>query len=823
MKKAAAFIRMTALSLAVTLTLSGCAVHKDNSDAPSSTSSEIELIDDISAKEASAETASSPAASSFDKAFEGIDNYTELCFGYTSGGKYEPVDYEEYTSVMYAGYMASEEFYNMALEYDEYKDMSYEEFKKEIYSRMNIDPSAAEKYSKYSMFIIVSYYGEDEDADHSAAARKGFEFFAEKLSENSKFSADMLGEDKTIYVNIDQNGDIISVSAGYNGKDGDNIYIMKDEVISRYGDGYVLIGTTAVPKDIESLYISNNPDDKYSRQIDNYSEEDYDAAVFDYSGYHQNNIYDSDEYGTLDLTEIAENLPNLKKLYISAGISIVGLESLENYDGFSELAVSLWTMSEENIDILSGLSNIEKLRICGIEKKEEIAWAENAKAQKLSIECSCDDELLKFVYTLPNVTELEISAHFTGEIPDLSGIEAMTNLTKLKIGTVLGGFSMKAPDFAPLEGLTALEELEILGNNGKNFESIGKIKTLKSLRLSGIEYNENGKLGVDLSVFSNCTNIEYLEIYYVDSSIISALPHMTNLKKLKMIIHNGIFMGGLGDVAEITSLEELTINEANAFDISLAGISKLSSLKALILNKCKFKNISEIRECPALKTLIIDDGGKNIFDAEDIENNTQIEELYLKNVSFRHYKSLKALTSLKKLTLISTDLTEAQTDDLRKDMTWCEFEAVLPEKENNGDGDKTDKTLSLAEPLKTVYIDNIRVETDNTNSDYYNMALNIKNCGEEPLESLTVFMEENGLLDGCDKIAIAYHAFDDHYKVDEILEINDKGIDYESSDVYYSVLAPYDDDYIKNRLFRTLDPGCEARIILHLKDNDSGI
>ena len=71
MKKTAALIRMTALLLAVTLTLSGCTADKNNGDDPSSPQ-EAELIDDISAEEASAENTSSTAVVSFDKAFENI-------------------------------------------------------------------------------------------------------------------------------------------------------------------------------------------------------------------------------------------------------------------------------------------------------------------------------------------------------------------------------------------------------------------------------------------------------------------------------------------------------------------------------------------------------------------------------------------------------------------------------------------------------------------------------------------------------------------------------------------------------------------------------
>ena len=142
---------MAALLLAVALTLSGCTVQKNNGGS----SAEAELTDDISA-------AAAPSPSdALSESFDGIGSYAELCFGYTSDGKYETVDYEEYSSVMYAQYLASEEFYNMALENGENNDMSYEDFKKEMYSYFDLDPSAAEKYSKYIMSVTLSYYGED--------------------------------------------------------------------------------------------------------------------------------------------------------------------------------------------------------------------------------------------------------------------------------------------------------------------------------------------------------------------------------------------------------------------------------------------------------------------------------------------------------------------------------------------------------------------------------------------------------------------------------------------------------------------------------------
>lgn len=819
MKRTSAFIRAAALSLAVMLTASGC------TSSPVSPS-EMELTDDISAAETSTEAA--PAAVPVDKAFEGIDSYTSLYLGYTSDGKYELVDQDEYGNMLFARYMSSEEFYNAIMEeyalyaddeeaseyYSEYKDMTYEEFKEKVYSEMETDPA---KYDKYSMFVEVSYSGEEGYADHSAAAKRGFDFFNEKFSADSGFTSHIHEKNNTVYVSIHQRGDIISVSAAYDDKDGEPAYIFEDELLCIFGENYFLIGTAAVPKDIKSLYISNS-DEKTATWISDYSKEEYDAAVFEYYGSHSN---DYSERTPFDLTDIAEQLPELEKLYISAAIPVSGIEGLAKYDNFSALDISVWNLSEESsLKAVSALSNTEQLRVRDIESKDETELLKGVKAKTLAVECSCgrDDDLLKNIYTVPNVTEFKMSAGFSHETADLNGIAEMKSLKKLYIG----GFD--TVDFAPLSGLGALEELTITGNNGMNYGSIGKIKTLRSLKIYGA-YDENGDDDVDLSVLSNCTSVEYLDVYHVDKSLYSAFKYMTNLKKLKFGVGSG-FYSGLGEAANAVSAEEIIIE--NNDTVNLKGVSKLTNLKSLTLTNCGFENISELNGCPDLKTLIIDCEKQHTFDAENIENNTKIEELYLKNVGFMHYRSLKTLTGLKKLTLDSTNLTEEQIDDLRKDMTWCEFEAVQPEKETDADGEndgenteteEADKSSSFAEPLETVYIDDIRVETYEINGDYWDKNLNIKNCGENPLESLPEFLKENGFTEGRSELYITYPERDGeaYSEVTEIIRIIDNDFDYDNNEVYLSVLSVLDEDYIDNCRYRTLQPGCTAEVLVPIK------
>ena len=392
-----------ALFLALLLTLSGCAVQ--NGGAPGSPI-KADLIDEISDEEfpeetaavtvsssvpdteAAAETASvtvsekSSAADPLSMEFEDVGYTSHLRFGHTSEGEYEPVDYA----------------------------FSYRD----------------EKYSKYDMIVEMSYYNEnkDEDCDNSAAAKKGFDFFAEKLSEDSTFLPEVI-EYKVMEVTVYKQGDVLSVTALYDSKGVGTVYFLEDEPVSLYGEDYVFISDMAVPADTKSLYIFSESMEfakKYYGYKENSGENE--TAVFDYS-------YTSDDNAvTVDLNEIAEKLPDLEKLYISHRINITGFDGLKKYGSFSELDISERHIRSENADILAGLSNIKKLRLRNVREKEDIEWTANAKFSEFSFECDYPKEdMLKFVYSMPKVTELSIY----GLAPDLTGIEAMTNLQKLNI------------------------------------------------------------------------------------------------------------------------------------------------------------------------------------------------------------------------------------------------------------------------------------------------------------------------------------------------------------------------------------------------------
>ncbi|MDE6746643.1 MAG: hypothetical protein K2J72_08400 [Oscillospiraceae bacterium] len=215
-----------------------------------------------------------------------------------------------------------------------------------------------------------------------------------------------------------------------------------------------------------------------------------------------------------------------------------------------------------------------------------------------------------------------------------------------------------------------------------------------------------------------------------------------------------------------------------------------------------------------------------MFNVEDIENNTCLEEFDLKIWNLMHYESFKTMTSLKKLNIVSRSLDDKQIDDLKRNMPQCKIEVSLPEvKKDRDGGDSTEEEeyISYAEPMEKVYIGDVRIESYYLNEDFWVKRLYIKNFGDEPVESLTEFLRENGFTDGISQIYISYPERDGEKdtNVIEVIEITENGFDYDNCDVYVSAFSVIDEDYVNNCRYRTLVPGCEAEVLLHPDDDDS--
>lgn len=738
-----------------------------------------------------------------DDEFSGLGEKGEFGYGYT-GGRLVPIALEEYYDLSYARSMLTRESYEAYREAND-EDISYEDYEERMFSWFSIDRETAERAADYDLLILLSYsgYGKNEDvpseeendgetgrtaegSDHPAAARAGFEKFRELLSSGEldlPEYADMLD------VRLICEEDRISLTVLYYDNMGERQKAADKVPVCIPGERYYLVGTKAVPRDTRSLFITC--DGENYAHIRGYDPELYDSAVFFYSD--REDVL-SDTLAAVDLSDICENLPELSRLYISGDIPVTGLSSLGDLKHLELSAAHM--RGQENNRAFSGLSG---LTVYDVKSREDILWLEDCGAQEIALSCSCDGELLAYVFSLPGVTELSINEGFNDSSLDLVDIGEMKSLKRLRIvtDTNISEFSGTdiVPDLAPLIKLTGLEELSFTGNNAYNLDVIGNIKGLKRLSLQGLGDDETGEGKTDLSLFKNCTGIEYLELQNVHSSIYGAFPFMENLKTLRLGSASA-YSDGLHEITQISGLEELIIDGE---DVSLSGIGSIKSLKTLQIINSGYDSLGELKDCPEFTRLVMKDSEGSVLDIDNICETT-VEEIYLDNVGLRHYDGLKSMTGLKKLTVISGNLTEEQLDELTAAMPGCEINWEDP--------------FLWALPLTQEFVGDIRIETYPNDDDRYQVFY-IKNCGDEPMDSLPRFVEENLLSEDYDMLAIGYPSHGQHDSISENYTVTDGSIDYESFERYLSVLdsAP-NDEYIREKEYRRLAPGDEAYIRL---------
>jgi Leucine-rich repeat (LRR) protein len=169
----------------------------------------------------------------------------------------------------------------------------------------------------------------------------------------------------------------------------------------------------------------------------------------------------------------------------------------------------------------------------------------------------------------------------------------------------------------------------------------------------GMNYTFNG-----MSVFSNCTNLEYLRIEgnsaKTTESDISSISTMTGLKKFE--ITNGGVVYSLPDLSALTQLKEISVTSSRLMYID--GIANCTSLQTLRLSENAIFDLSALENLSNLTYL-------------DLRNNSiQSTGTSITNGYFDNVEILNTLkTTHNKLT---TCCLGGNAID-RTSLTWCSF------------------------------------------------------------------------------------------------------------------------------------------------------
>ena len=286
----------------------------------------------------------------------------------------------------------------------------------------------------------------------------------------------------------------------------------------------------------------------------------------------------------------------------------------------------------------------------------------------------------------------DIDDYFMSQIGHLVGLEALfiqqSTLTQRGINYIRNFKQLRAlviPDYIQSKELEQLQELPLLEYlnfggpmvNDEKISIIGKLtwltqlsiggsevsaslvhlKNLKSLRYLNLNALRNHNLDIDLANIAGLTNLEDLDIQ--DAMVSDAgLVHLSRLYKLRRLNllktspTGKITDAGLANLKNLKSLEELTL-PTGITDTGVEHLTALDSLKKINLwgDGVTDKGMSVLAQMKSLENLEI--MSRNVTDAgiEKLAQCPRLKSLSLQNApitdaAIAHLTKLKTLTSL---------------------------------------------------------------------------------------------------------------------------------------------------------------------------------
>lgn len=265
-----------------------------------------------------------------------------------------------------------------------------------------------------------------------------------------------------------------------------------------------------------------------------------------------------------------------------------------------------------SIDFLKGLTNLKTLDISGNKIKDISVLSELGSLRTLYLDGNKIEDFSP-LYSLRELNALSITGMEISE----------TQLQNLR--SALPGCIIDSDDASP--------DVVELTLGGKTFKSNVKTLNLSNLKIS------------DITLLSQCTELEKLDLSGNDIKDLTPLMDMTGLKSLNLENNK------VSDIKPLMGLKKLEyLNLAGNGISSVTALSELRSLTELHLSRNELKGLSALSGLSSLKTLCLDNAG--------------IKDAYLSKL----YK----LSSLKTLLLDENpELTQAAVDALKAELPGC--------------------------------------------------------------------------------------------------------------------------------------------------------
>ncbi len=310
---------------------------------------------------------------------------------------------------------------------------------------------------------------------------------------------------------------------------------------------------------------------------------------------------------------------------------------------------------------------------------------------------------LQGIECLSNLATLELSYYFAQEevpVVDLTPLAQLEHLSTLVIGdvtlthlealqepplTTLTLRRIEADSFAPLGGLTQLEQLEMyalalddlscltgLGElqtlwlrelPAKNLEALAHLPRLADLWIEELPVE-------DLDGLIDLPQLHKLRLWKTPLTSLQGLAQVPNLREL--IVLDSPDIESLDGVEQAPALENLGLSGGSPMIIDLGPLSALSELQSFALEGSLVEDLGVLADCPHLEHLELD--GNQVSDLTPL-SSLQLQVLSL---SDNQVTSIAALEGMP-LTLLSLDRNPVSSlDPLRSlsELTWLSINDV---------------------------------------------------------------------------------------------------------------------------------------------------
>ena len=348
------------------------------------------------------------------------------------------------------------------------------------------------------------------------------------------------------------------------------------------------------------------------------------------------------------------HFPNLENLSLYTSADLAPLATLSNCKTLSLSGPSDTPL--ENISVLSGMPQIENLRLSHVMSVKDLNFTQNMPNLK-SLELESVPILsLDGLANHPSLNTLSIDDCY--ELTDGKAIAGLSALQSLHLGG--RGHGCYIPD---LQNLTALEDVFCGSSDLKHFAHMPSIKSLYCV-LNGWNISAESLRGMN----SLNTLVVSGSLDYISSDWENVLAGLPNLEKMSILgesldllkDYHGLFSGI--KVKELIFDENL-IGPPETPDISLS-LSKMednNATETLILTQAELKNLDDnsdnftvnakvfLSHFKAIKKLGL--RGNKLENLDCLEGLTALEELDISDNYITDISALRNLPNLKKVKL----------------------------------------------------------------------------------------------------------------------------------------------------------------------------